>query len=301
MATNNEYAVARPIAQVSICAQCSHQFEAPQALHCTQRGICSLPLKVKREEKEHRFIHYEVKLPDQEEAHAEKVVLFAGAAGSGMKLLLNFISTILCGVSEGQKCQVPIPPHSADTEHEVIPITAYTFPRRGTILPYSLTIVIAPAASFSNEVPPVCSSNECTVDTIKDIFFRLQFIDQLHGIAFVTNASKNTITPAEQSILESMRRIFGADVHRNLFILNTFADSRKPNAVATLQAAGIHFHQAFQFNCSPLLPASDCGYEGFDKLNWEMSKNSLTAFLQCIAEIPSVNLQNTHTAEDDYD
>lgn len=250
--------------------------------------------KVKTQDNEHNFIHYEVN--GHEEAHAEKVILFVGAAGSGMELLLDFISTFICGFSEEDKCQVPFPKHSANDE--VMPITAYTFPRLHC--PYALTIVTVSAARFADEVPPAMSSgsftNDCLQDCIKSIFFGLNYIDRLHGIAFVTNASKNIITPTEQRIWESMRRIFGYDIHRNVFIMNTFADSRQPNAVTALRTAGINFNRAFQFNCSPLLPVGDCGYAEFDKLNWQMSEHSVRAFLQLIEEIPCVNLQGTCTA-----
>ena len=283
----------RLMAQMSISLKGSHHSKAPLALRCTQRGRYQWPWKVKREDKEHDFIHYEVS--GHEDAYAEKVILFVGAAGSGMELLLDFISTILYGFSEEDECQVSLfPKHSAD--NEVMPITAYTFPSLRH--PYSLTIVTVPAARFADEVSPAMSSttNDCLLDSIKSIFFRLNYIDQLHGIAFVTNASKNAITPAEQGILESMRCIFGDDMHRNLFILNTFADSRQPNAVTALRRARISFNKAFQFNCSPLLlPVGDCGYAEFDKLNWAMSEESVSAFLQLVAEIPCVNLQSTCT------
>ena len=263
---SGESPVVHPIAQMSISPKGSPH---AKALRCTQRGSYQLQWKVKRQDIEHNFIHYEVN--GHEEAHAEKVILFIGAAGSGMELLLDFISTFLCGFSEEDNCQVPFPKHSADDE--VMPITAYTFPRFHCS--YALAIVTVPAARFADEVPPAMSSftNECLLDSIKSIFVRLNYIDRLHGIAFVTNASKNAITPAELGILESMRCIFGDDMHRNLFILNTFADSRQPNAVTALHRARISFNEALQFNCSPLLPpVGDCGYAEFDKLNWQMSE-----------------------------
>ena len=287
---SGESLVVHPIAQMSISPKGSPH---AKALRCTQRGSYQLQWKVKRQDTEHNFIHYEVN--GHEEAHAEKVILFIGAAGSGIELLLDFISTFLCGFSEEDNCQVPFPKHSADDE--VMPITAYTFPRFHCS--YALTIVTVPAARFADEVPPAMSSftNECLLDSINTIFFRLNYIDRLHGIAFVTNASKNAITPAELGILESMRCIFGDDMHRNLFILNTFADSRQPNAVTALHRARISFNEAFQFNCSPLLPpVGDCGYAEFDKLNWQMSENSVREFLQLVEEIPCVNLQSTCAA-----
>lgn len=286
---------------MSIGAKHSHQLEVSQALRCTQRAVYQLQWKVRRQDKEHNFIHYEVN--SHTASHAEKVVLFVGTAGSGMELLLDFVSTFMCGISEDEKRQVQIPTHKADSE--LMQIVAYTFPGRGMQCPYSLTIVIVPSPAFTDETPSaVCSSSsERVLDSIRNIFFGLNYIDQLHGIAFVTNASKNTISPTEQGILDSMRHIFGDDIHRNLFILNTFADSRQPNAVTALHNAGIRFHHAFQFNCSPLLPpGGDCGHEeGFDKLNWQMSENSLTTFLQCIAKIPSVNLQNTVQQPESYE
>ena len=284
-----ESPVVHPIAQISVSPECSPH---SKALICTQRGSYRLQWKVRRQDTEHNFIHYEVN--GHAEAHAEKVILFVGVAGSGIDLLLDFISTFLCGFSEEDKCQVPFPKHSADDE--MMPIIAYTFPRLHC--PYALTIVTVPAARFADEVPPAMSSvtNECLLDSIKSIFFGLNYIDRLHGIAFVTNASKNTITPAEQGILESMRCIFGDDIHRNVFILSTFADSRQPNAVTAVRRAGIPFKEAFQFNCSPLLPVGDCGYAEFDKLNWQMSENSVRAFLRLVEEIPCVNLQCTCTA-----
>ena len=281
------------MAQMSISLKGSHHSKAHLALRCTQRGSYQWPWKVKRQDEEHHFIHYEVS--SHEDAYAEKVILFVGAAGSGMELLLDFISTIIYGYSEEHNCQVSLfPKHSADDE--VMPITAYTFP--SLCHPYALTIVTVPAVRFADEVSPAMSSttNDCLLDSIKSILFGLNYIDRLHGIAFVTNASKNAITPAEQGILESMRCIFGDDMHRNLFILNTFADSRQPNAVTALRRAGIPFNEAFQFNCSPLLPpVGDCGFAEFDKLNWQMSEQSVTAFLQLVAEIPRVNLQSTCT------
>ena len=261
-------------------------------LPCMQRATYELPLKVKREEKEDNFTHFEVCLHDQDEAHAEKVALFVDAGGSGKKMLLNFLANVLCGYSEEEKRQVAIPRPTSIANSGVMPITAYTFPKRkGSQFQYALTIVMVPAG-FGEDVPTACSpANEQLLDRIKYIF--LECIDKLHGIAYVTTASKHTLTLAQLDILQSMRCIFGDDIHRNLFILNTFADNREPISVSALHAAGIRFQQAFKFNCSPLLPATEEGYiEEFDRLNWQMSETSMMRFLQCIADAPTVNLQS---------
>ena len=74
----------------------SHQM---RALHIQRPAADAFILK-QREEKERHVIHYEMCLPDQEKAHAEKVVLLMGAEGSGMKTLLDLLATFLCSYSE---------------------------------------------------------------------------------------------------------------------------------------------------------------------------------------------------------
>lgn len=270
-----------------------YPFELPQGLLCTRRGRYQLPMELKTEEKDHNFIHYVACLHDQDEAHVEKVVLIFGAKGTGKKTLYDFFPTVLYGFTEEEKRQVSIPKPTQSADSRVMPITAYTFPRRrGSKFQYTLTIVTVPGFVDAVGSP----TNVHLLESIKHIFFELKYFDQLHGIAYVTNASKNIITYSEQSFLESMHHIFGDDLHRNLFILNTFADRKEPITVGALHAAGIHFHQSFQFNCSPLLlpeaGESDCGdNEQHDKLNWRMSENSMIRFLQCIAAASSINLQ----------
>ena len=172
-----------------------------------------------------------------------------------------------------------------------MPITAYTFPRRkGSQFHFALTIVVVPA--FGCEVPPATSATEHLLSRITGIFPNC--FDKLHGIAYVINASMHALPRAQLDVLKSMRSIFGDDVHKNLFILNTFADCREPLAVKALHDADIQFQQSFKFNCSPMLPAKsgEADIEAFDWLNWKMSETSTMRFLECIADIKSVNLQS---------
>ena len=77
-------------------------------------------------------------------------------------------------------------------------------------------------------------------------------IDKLDAVGFVIPATEARLTPTQQYIFDSILRLFGKDFRENIFMLFTFADGQKPQALEAVKAAGMPFQKYFKFNNSAL-------------------------------------------------
>ncbi|XP_020891889.1 uncharacterized protein LOC110231237 [Exaiptasia diaphana] len=236
--------------------------------------------------------------PTQPSKHG-KVLMLLGATGSGKSTLINGFVNFIMGVQykdkyryklitdEGKKSQA----HSQTSS-----ITAYTFPKRKEHcgLPFTLTIIDTPGYGDTSGL----DRDKQITKQIKE-FFSLggkQGIDHLDGIGFVVQSSLARLTPTQKYIFDSILSIFGKDMGKNIFMMVTFADGKRPQILDAIKAQGFEYQQVFKFNNSALLPdegADDDDDDSFNEMFWKMGEKSFQHFFKEFGKVRSVSLQLT--------
>ena len=224
----------------------------------------------------------------------EKVLLMVGATGSGKSTLINGMVNHIMGVKWEDDFRFKVAMDDRTTNY----VTAYAFhPMDGSAVPYTFTIIDTPGFGATEGM----KRDKEISEQIKK-FFSIsppEGIDHLDGIGLVVEASQVRLTAAQQYIFDSIFSIFGKDVSKNIFMMITFADGKRPPVLEAIKKAHIPSQsehcQFFKFNNSALFAKNSAG-EGklsFDELFWKMGFNSFRKFFVEFPESESVSLQLT--------
>ena len=227
----------------------------------------------------------------------EKVLLVIGATGSGKSTLINGMANYIMGVKweDDFRFQLVIDdPKVSKSRSQTQYITAYTFyPMEGSALSSKLTVIDTPGFGDSEGLK---RDKEITKQINE--FFSIPppiGVSHLDGIGFVIQAAQERLTPTQEYIFSSVLSIFGQDLSRNIFMMLTFADGRKPPVFNAIKEAGIPNHdKTFMFNLKVAENKGDGS--GINALFWKMSYQSLKAFFDEFSKAEGVQLEMTKLA-----
>lgn len=223
-----------------------------------------------------------------------RVIMVVGATGSGKSTLINGITNYVYGVKWGDSFRYKLIVDEggrSQSKSQTTWITAYTFHKtEHSILPYTLTIIDTPGFGDTRGI----ERDKEIADQIKELFTdcRNHVVDQLHCIAFVAQATAFRLTPTQRYIFDVTLSIFGKDIANNIMLVATFADGKQPTVYEAAKEANVPFHKAFKFNNSALYSPNE-SEDPFDKLFWDMGKNTFVSFFNEFVSLKSQSLYLT--------
>ena len=238
----------------------------------------------------------------------ERVILVVGATGCGKSTWINALFNYVVGVEyeddfrfklvtdEGGTSQA----HS-QTQH----ITIYTLHHMdGMAVDFTLTIVDTPGFGDTRGI----AKDKHIEQQLRGIFdAKKGGIDHLDAVGFVIQSSAARLTQTQKYIFDSILALFGQDIGENIFLLFTFADAKKPQALSAVKEDGMPYQKFFKFNNSAIFDdvGASSGGQGddddeedpaagsFDQLFWEIGMKSFGKFLACLKNISTKSLSLT--------
>ncbi|KAK3753606.1 hypothetical protein QZH41_004192 [Actinostola sp. cb2023] len=223
-----------------------------------------------------------------------KVLMLVGATGTGKSTLINGFVNYIRRVSYESEHRYKLV-DDVETRSQVHSqtqwITAYTFQKQDQLeLPYTFTIIDTPSYGDTRGL----NRDKKITKQIKEVFSLKgkQGIDHVDGIGFVVNASSNPLSHTQKYIFDAILSIFGKDFKRNIFLMVTFADAKKPPVLAAIKESGFEYQHVFKFNNSALYPDDDDAQ--FNAMFWKMGEKSFENFFKVFGQTESVSLQLTN-------
>ena len=232
----------------------------------------------------------------------EFVVMVVGATGSGKTTLINGIANYIFGVDMHHNFRFKLITDEggrSQAKSQTKNITAYTIHKcEGSRFPHTLTIIDTPGFGDTEGLE---RDREISAD-IKE-FFSMPSptgIDQIHAVAFVTQASMARLTVTQRYIYDAILSIFGVDIRPNIFLMVTFADGGEPAVLEAVKEAAIPFQKSFKFNNSALFGEDDESEDDeseddgeFRSMFWRMGEKSFGKFFQELLKMQPRSLQLT--------
>ena len=239
----------------------------------------------------------------------ERVVLIVGATGSGKTTLINGIINYLFAVKYSDPFRYELMLDKQDgsgkqSESQTSYITAYTLYHQDCFpLPFNLTIIDTPGFGDTKGIKRDIKITE----QIKNFFSTPghEGIDHIDAVGFVALSSLARLTPTQQYIFDSILSLFGRDIEENIFILLTFADGKKPQALAAIEEFKIPCKCWFKFNNSVLFSevdsvsnATSSDDDNIDQMFWKLGTKSFRDFLSKLSTVTPKSLLMTKSVLD---
>ncbi|CAG0882939.1 unnamed protein product [Darwinula stevensoni] len=242
--------------------------------------IYKLPRKKIMEDNENRLAKYEIG-KRRSDGGVGKVLMLVGASGAGKSTLINGIGNYVYGVKWEDKFRFKLIVDNGESQahSQTKWITAYVLHKQnGFALPYTLTVIDTPGFGDTEGI----TADEVLRNQIREFFSCGGNIgvDQLDGICFVVQGALARLTPTQKYIFDSILAVFGKDVEENIYVLTTFADSKRPPVLEALKHAAIPHQTYFTFNNSALYNEPVEDIDEFDKICWDMGMNSFKRFFK---------------------
>ncbi|XP_022095665.1 uncharacterized protein LOC110981927 [Acanthaster planci] len=241
------------------------------------------------------------RLPSSDIHH--KVIMLFGATGAGKSTLINAMINYILGVKweddyrfkivdergEGRQSQA----HS-QTKH----ITLYTiYGNRHHKIPYTVTLVDTPGFANTGGI----GRDKAISNQIQDFFSHSEdhHMDHIDAVGLVVQASRPRLTPTEVYVFDSIMSSFAFDIKRNIILLITFCDAKKPSVIQAIDEAGIaHNETICRFNNSVLYSskstygAVDSDIEddedSIDKVLWNMEMKSMAQLFEAVIHLEPI-------------
>ena len=108
----------------------------------------------------------------------------------------------------------------------------------------------------------------------------LQAIDRIDAVGLVIPSSSVRLDATQKYILQSILSVFGKDIMNNMFLLLTFADHKKPQALieGVEKETGIKFSSTCKFNNCALYENNEADADPFTKSYWDIGATSMGEF-----------------------
>ncbi|XP_028397231.1 uncharacterized protein LOC114521042 [Dendronephthya gigantea] len=232
-----------------------------------------------------------------------KVIMMVGSTGSGKTTTVNAMINYILGVEWEDSFRLKmIHEDSSYQGSESIGkqtcsqtqfVTCYTLPHlKGFKVPYTLTIVDTPGFG---DIRGIKHDKMITEQVRK--FFETSGdggIGHIDAICFLVLAGVPRLTHTQRYVFDSILSMFGKDIQKNISVLFTFADGDTPQALPSLQNAGILGKEDLYFplNNSALF-ADNSGSNAnkvFASMFWSMGMNSFETFFICLNKMESRSL-----------
>ena len=165
-------------------------------------------------------------------------------------------------------------------------------------MPYTLNIVDTPSLVDEMEDFWLTQAKKI-VKQIHTFFDAGGFsgINHIDAICFLAQAGVPALTRVQTYVFRKIILMFGEDVKKNISVMFTFADGRKPEALSSFTQAGLLDNEVkyLKFNNSALfvdnVQHSDDG--DFDRLFWSLGIKGFEKFFKSFNELESKSLALT--------
>ena len=227
----------------------------------------------------------------------EKVIMMVGATGAGKTLLINEIFNYVVGVEWNDKFRLRLIEEETGGNQAVSQtrcITAYTLKRKpGFKVPYTLKVIDTPGFGDTGGI-----ERDKEITEMIKCFFSAKGeggIDRLDAVGFVIRAREQRLTPTQVYIFDSILKLFGKDFEKNIFMLFTFAEGSKPQAINAVKAANMPFQKYFKFNNMALYESSsgDDEESSFNRMYWNMGMESCSKMISELGNMQPCSLTLT--------
>eukprot|EP01084_Bolivina_argentea_P115760 205803_1 len=169
-------------------------------------------------------------------------IMMIGQTGSGKSTLLNSMVNYLWNVQYDDKYRYKLVYEKkiSQSKSQTEDVTAYYL--KPPILNYQLTVIDTPGFGDTRGL----DRDQEITRNIKTFFeHKIQDID---AICFVIRAPQARLSSTQKYIFHQVLSIFGADIKENIFVLLTFADDKKPPALAALKSDNVPYEKYFKLN-----------------------------------------------------
>ncbi|XP_028397352.1 uncharacterized protein LOC114521140 [Dendronephthya gigantea] len=269
-------------------------------------AVYTLPLTHVFEDPDLKLRKYEIDLEPRKSRIASvpnKVIMMVGSTGSGKTTTVNAMINYILGVEWEDSFRLKlIHEDSSNQGSESIGkqtcsqtqfVTCYTLPHlKGFKVPYTLTIVDTPGFGDTRGI----KHDKIITEQVRKFFETSGDggIDHIDAICFLAQAGSPRLTHTQRYVFDSILSMFGKDIQKNISVLFTFADGDTPQALPSLQEAGILSKEDtyFPLNNSALF-ADNSGSNAnkvFASMFWSMGMNSFETFFKCLNTMKSRSL-----------
>ncbi|CAH1781041.1 unnamed protein product [Owenia fusiformis] len=275
-------------------------------------SILQMKMKLACENANQFIKKFEYGIKNEAKACDEKVIMIVGATGAGKSTLINGMINYIFGILWEDPIRLKLIPENLSSNQAISQtksITSYTIHHEpGLKVPYSLTIIDTPGFGDTGGY----KRDEEITDHIREFFTgnRLDSIDHIDAVGFVTQSSLPRLTPTQRYIFDKILSLFGKDIEDNITMLLTFADAQKPPVLSGIKEAGFKYNKYFKFNNSAIY--ADIGYHieeengansaddteeednaAFNKMFWEMGMKSFKLCFDALSRFERKSLSQT--------
>ncbi|XP_076614863.1 uncharacterized protein LOC143338391 [Chaetodon auriga] len=167
-----------------------------------------------------------------------KTILLVGETEKGKSTLVNALVNYAMGVDWEDNVWFEIvedeSSQSGSQKSDVVVYQVFGF--EGKTLPYSLTVIDTPGFGDTRG-----TEGDVTIaQRLLDLFCSDYGVHEIDAVGLVLKATENRLSDRLRYIFDSVSSLFGKDMEKNIVVLVTHSDGRRPeNALKALQAAHI--------------------------------------------------------------
>ncbi|KAL0147764.1 hypothetical protein M9458_056940 [Cirrhinus mrigala] len=233
-----------------------------------------------------------------------KTIMMIGATGAGKTTLINSMINYILGVQwedDFRFVLIDEGKQKSQAESQTSQITAYQINYMdGFQIPYSLTIVDTPGFGDTRGI----SHDQKITTKIQEFFSAHGGIDHIDAVCFVVQASLARLTHTQKYIFDSILSIFGKDVAKNILMMVSFADGKKPPVLEAIKVSKVPCStnesgepHHFKFNNSAVFVSNnktakdeESDFENFDQMFWKLGISSMTRFFKSLNKMETKSL-----------